>query len=99
MYKAWLSWLASGWNGWVFTDDIFITFPEKNIWLFIQISPDLIDNKSTLGQVINYLVPNKWQAVTWTDTDPVSGRVYESPGLDELISNTDMISRLRSQIC
>ena len=32
----------------------------------------------------NGLVPTRWQAITWTNADPVHRRIYAAPGGDEL---------------
>ena len=40
----------------------------------------LIDNKSQLVPVI---VSNRWQAINWTNADPIHGCIYVAPGGDE----------------
>ena len=34
----------------------------------------------------NGLAPNRWQAITWTDAEPIHWRTYAAPGGDELIN-------------
>ena len=32
----------------------------------------------------NGLAPNRWQAIIWTNADPINWRIYATPGGDEL---------------
>ena len=56
---------------------------DKNSLNFVPKGP--IDNKSSL--LGNSLAPNKRQAITWTNDDPVQWPIYSSPGLNELTDN------------
>ena len=72
-------------NGQNFADDIFkCNFMNGNYHTWIGISYKFvllgaIHNKSPLVQV-NGLALNRWQAITWTNGDPVPWRIYASPG-------------------
>ena len=69
----------------ILTDDIFKPiFLNENLKITIQISLKLvlrspIDNKPALVQVM------AWQAIIWTNADPVHWRIYAALGGDELI--------------
>ena len=52
------------------------------IWISLKCVPKCpIDNKSALVQV---MAPNRWQAIIWTNADPVYRRIYVALGGDEL---------------
>ena len=76
-------------NGQHFADDIFkCNFMNGNYHILIDISYQFVllgpsHNKSPLVQV-NGLALNMWQAITWTNGDPVPWRIYASPGRKEL---------------
>ena len=83
----WLKPSPPGQNGCHFTDDIF-----KHIFLNefeFSISPKFvpkgpIDSKPTIGWD-NGSALNKWQAIIWTNADPIHWRIYVTLGGDELI--------------
>ena len=82
----------------ILADDIFkYIFFNENVTILIQISLKFvldgpIENKSALVQV-NGLAPNRWQAITWVNVDPVHCRIYGTLGGDESITKVkyDMI--------
>ena len=60
----------------------------ENVCILIRISlkfvlKDLIDNMSCISSG-NGLAPNRRQAITWTDDDPIHWRIYAALVGDEL---------------
>ena len=85
----WVNSSLPGQNGCHFADNIFkCIFVNEKFCILIQISLKFvlkgeIDNKSALVQVFG-LAPNRWQAITWTNVDPVHWHIYVALGADEL---------------
>ena len=79
-------------NGCYLADDIFKYIFNENVWISIKISlkfvpNEPVDNKSALVQG-NGLAPNRRQAITRTNDDPVQWRINASPGVNELTFDT-----------
>ena len=71
-------------------DDIFkCIFFNENVRILIEISLKFVPRIHLNWQSVsigsgNGLAPNRWQAITWTNDDPVQWLIYASPGLSEL---------------
>ena len=78
-----------GQNGRHFADDLFrCIFVNVKVCILIEISlkfvpKDLINNNLAFG-LDNGLVPNRRQAIIWTNADPVYWRIYAALWGDEL---------------
>ena len=74
--------LRKGQNGFNITDDILkFVFLNENSRIFYSNFTEVcsIDNKSSLVQG-NGLVPIRWQAIIWTNDDPVESCINGLPG-------------------
>ena len=75
-----------------FTDDILkCIFLNENIRILIQFSLKFvpngpIDNIPAIG-LDNGLAPKRWQAIIWTNADPVHRCIYAALGGGELIQS------------
>ena len=73
----------------ILADNIFrCVFLNENICILIKISLNFvpkvpIDNKPSIG-LDNGLVPNRRQAIIWSNADPVHWCIYTALGGDEL---------------
>ena len=83
---------------------------DKNVWISIKFSLNFIprglkDNKSipvfTIGSG-NGLEPNKQQAITWANDDPVHFNTLMSPGLFNPwvgLKSSTILNSIEIQIC
>ena len=75
----------SGQNGRQFADVIFsCIFINEKFCILIIISLKLVPKGPIIG-LHNGLVPNRQQAIIWTNVDPIHWRIYMALGGDELI--------------
>ena len=61
------------------------------------VAKGLVDNEAVLAQVMAKLAPNRRQAITWTNADPVHRRIYAAPGEDEL-NHLELVRSLLKQM-
>ena len=63
-------------------------FSNGNIWISIRISLILIPNAPISNKQANGLVPDRRQAIIWTNDGLVYWPIYTSLGLNEFLENT-----------
>ena len=72
-------------NGRHFTDDIFKCIcVNEHFHILIKIALTLVTDYPNGSDKV--LVPNRWQAIIWTNGDPIHWRIYVALGGDELHS-------------
>ena len=69
------------------TDNIFnLIFLNENVWISIEISLEFVPK----GPVVQAMAwPNRRQAITWTNVDPIHWLIYATLGEDEYVVNTN----------
>ena len=79
--------ISPGQNGRLFADDIFrCIFANESLVFWLKISLKFVPKVPIQPDTgsDNGLVPNRRQAIIWTNADPIHWRIYAAQGGDEL---------------